>query len=32
MPTFEEHLKPGGRKKILPLDGGGIRGAIAPGY
>jgi patatin-like phospholipase/acyl hydrolase len=32
MPTFEEHFRPGGQKKILALDGGGIRGALTLGY
>jgi hypothetical protein len=32
MKTLEQHLVPGGVKKILALDGGGIRGALTLGY
>jgi patatin-like phospholipase/acyl hydrolase len=30
--TLEQHLAPGPNKKILSLDGGGIRGALTAGY
>ena len=30
--TLEQHLAPGTSKKILSLDGGGIRGALTAGY
>jgi uncharacterized protein len=30
--TLEQHLAPGNTKKILSLDGGGIRGALTAGY
>src|ERR1700733_9092386 len=32
MKTLQQHLAPGGTKKILSLDGGGIRGALTLGY
>ncbi len=32
MPSLADHLKPGTPKKILSLDGGGIRGALTLGY
>ena len=30
--TLQQHLEPGGLKRILALDGGGIRGALTLGY
>ena len=30
--TLQQHLEPGGTKRILALDGGGIRGALTLGY
>jgi uncharacterized protein len=30
--TLQQHLEPGGYKRILALDGGGIRGALTLGY
>ena len=32
MKTLAEHLSPEGHKRILSLDGGGIRGALTLGY